>query len=126
MEACLFKDLSYKVMGAFFAVHSELGPGLLESAYGGALMIELRNRNLRFEKEKLYSIIYRGETAGTYMADLVVENKIIIELKSVSKLTTLMEAQLLHYLRISGLQVGYLVNFNSESLEYKRRVYSLR
>jgi GxxExxY protein len=124
MEAYLYKELSNEVLGALYSVHAQLGPGLLESAYSGALLIEFRNRKLNIEREREFKLYYEGEVAGVYFADLVVEGKILLELKSVSTLTSLMEAQLLNYLRIGQIPVGYLVNFNALSLQYKRMVYS--
>ena len=99
-----------------------LGPGLVESAYEGAFCVELSQAGIPFERQKVYPLYYKGEYVSAYIADLVVDNKIIIELKSVTKLTTLMEAQLLNYLKLSHLQVGYLMNFNSLRLEWRRFV----
>jgi GxxExxY protein len=75
-----------------------------------------------FERQKVFPLIYRGEYVGAYIADLVVDNTIIIELKSVSKLKEVMEAQLLNYLKLSGLSVGYLFNFHNTKVEWKRFV----
>ncbi len=122
MAEYLFKELSYTVVGALYSVHNILGPGLLESAYEGALVIECRRLNLTVEQQKVYPVYYKGELAGAYIADLVVEGKVILELKSVSKLTPVMEAQLINYLRLSGLRVGYLVNFNGSRVDFKRFV----
>ncbi len=122
MAEYLFKELSYTVVGALYSVHNILGPGLLESAYEGALVIECRRLNLTVEQQKVYPVYYKGELAGAYIADLVVEGKVILELKSVSKLTAVMEAQLINYLRLSGIRVGYLVNFNGSRVDFKRFV----
>jgi GxxExxY protein len=122
MAEYLFPELSYTVVGALYSVHNILGPGLLESAYEGALVIEFRRQNIKAEQQKVYPLYYKGELAGAYIADLVVEDKLILELKSVSKLTPVMEAQLLNYLRLSKLRVGYLVNFQGTKVEFKRFV----
>ncbi len=122
MAEYLFKELSYTVVGALYSVHNILGPGLLESAYEGALVIECRRLNLAVEQQKVYPVYYKGELAGAYIADLVIEGKLILELKSVSKLTPVMEAQLINYLRLSGIRVGYLVNFNGSRVDFKRFV----
>jgi GxxExxY protein len=122
MAEYLFKELSYTVVGALYSVHNILGPGLLESAYEGALVIECRRLGLQVEQQKVYPVYYKGELAGAYIADLVVEGSLILELKSVQKLSPVMEAQLLNYLRLSGLRVGYLVNFQSTRVEFKRFV----
>jgi GxxExxY protein len=87
--------LSNKVMGAAIAVHKALGPGLLEAAYEGALEVELNYRNIRVERQVTFPLTYRGVYIGAYFADMVVENTIIIELKSVSKLNEVMSAQLI-------------------------------
>ena len=105
-----------------FAVHNDLGPGLLESAYEGAFCIDLTLAGIPFERQKVYPLYYKGRHIGSYIADLVIDNKIIVELKSVSKLTPVMDAQLINYLKLSTLKVGYLMNFNSVRLEWKRFV----
>ena len=124
MSKLVFKELSDRVLGAMFKVHNRLGPGLLESAYEGACAIEFRHCGLRVERQVVYPLYYEGELAGAYVADMVVDGKIILELKSVKVLTPVMEAQLLNYLRLSGLPVGYLVNFRNERVEWNRRVLS--
>ena len=103
-------------------MHNLLGPGLLESAYEGAFCVELSHAGIPLERQKVYPLYYKGEYIGAYIADLVVDNKIIVELKSVSKLTAVMDAQLINYLRLSRIQVGYLMNFNAPKLEWKRFV----
>lgn len=87
MEQVAYKELSHKVLGAAFAVHNALGPGLLESAYEGALVIGLGYRGQEFERQRVYPVYYRGEMAGAYVADLIVEGKVIMELKSVRELS---------------------------------------
>lgn len=122
MSQVAYRELSHRVLGAAFAVHNALGPGLLESAYEGALVIELRHRGLEFERQRVYPVYYRGEMAGAYVADLVVEGRIIMELKSVKELTSVMEAQLVNYLRLSKVPVGYLLNFQGTKVEWRRFV----
>jgi GxxExxY protein len=101
-------------------VHGVLGSGLLEAAYEGALVVEFEYKGIPFERQKVYPLEYREEYIGAYIADIVVGNTIIVELKSVSKLNEVMEAQLVNYLRLSGLQVGYLFNFHNTHLEWRR------
>jgi len=115
-----FKKLSYLLLKCAFSVHNLLGPGLLESAYEGAFCVELAKTGIPYERQKVYPLYYKGEYIGAYIADLVVDSKIIVELKSVHHLTKVMEAQLLNYLKLSNLKVGYLMNFNSMRLEWKR------
>jgi GxxExxY protein len=122
MSHFIFKKLSYLILKFAFSVHNLLGPGLLESAYEGAFCVELSQSGIPFERQKVYPLYYKGEYIGAYIADLVVDNKIIVELKSVSTLTKVMDAQLINYLRLSKLQAGYLMNFNSPRLEWKRFV----
>ena len=122
MGRILHKELSDSVIGAAFKVHRILGPGLLESAYEAALCIELRRCGLSLGRQVVYPLYYEGELASAYLADMVVEEKIILELKSVKSLNSTMEAQLLNYLRLSGIPVGYLINFQNCRLEFERRI----
>lgn len=116
------QTLSHSVLGALFSVHNILGCGLLESAYEGAVVIELKRLGLAVERQKVYPVYYKGELAGAYIADIVVQNKIILELKSVTRLSPVMEAQLLNYLKLSGIPIGYLVNFRNTRLQWRRLV----
>jgi GxxExxY protein len=120
MAQLAFKELSHQVLGSVFSVHNLLGSGLLESAYEGALVIELQRRGIPHSRQKIYPLYYKGELAGAYIADLVVDNKIILELKSVRQLTNVMEAQLINYLRLSKVPVGYLINFRNTKVEWRR------
>lgn len=119
----LHKTLSDSVLGMAFSVHNIIGPGLLESAYEGALVIELAHAGVPFERQRVYPLYYKGELAGAYIADLVVDNSIILELKSVKALGSTMEAQLINYLRLSGVPVGYLLNFRNTRVDWKRFVH---
>jgi len=123
MAELLYKELSEKVLGMAFSVHNILGPGLLESAYEGAYCIELQRAGIPFERQQVYPLHYKGELVGAYIADLVVDNKIILELKSVSSLNQVMEAQIINYLRLSRLPVGYLLNFNGLKVQWRRFVF---
>jgi GxxExxY protein len=126
MKNFIFKKLSFLLVRLGFSVQNLLGPGLLESAYEGAFCVELFRAALPYERQKVYPLYYKGEYIGAYIADLVVDNKIIVELKSVSRLTPVMDAQIINYLHLSGLQVGYLMNFNAPRLEWKRFVCTRR
>ena len=103
-------------------MHSRLGAGLLECVYEGAFCVELKHALIPFERQKVYPLVYKEEYIGAYFADIVVDNKIIMELKSVKSLSPLMEAQLINYLKLSGISVGYLINFNALRLTWKRFV----
>ena len=109
-------DLTYGIIGAAMAVHTELGPGLLEQIYEGAMCVELERRGFRYEPQKLFTVDYKGEAVGDMFADLVVEDMVIVELKCVSELAGIHEAQLLAYLKASGIKTGLLINFNVVSL----------
>ena len=122
MAQFLFKNLSYLILRFAFSVHNVLGPGLLESAYEGAFVVELALAGIPFQRQKVYPLYYKGQYVGAYIADLVIDDRIIVELKSVSRLNPVMTAQLLNYLKLSKLKVGYLMNFNSTRLEWKRFV----
>ena len=123
MASLIHKELSQKVLGAVFSVHNILGPGLLESAYEGALVIELQHLGIPLERQKVYPVYYKGELAGAYIADMVVADTIILELKSVQSLNQTMEAQIINYLRLSKIPVGYLVNFRNTRVAWKRFVH---
>ena len=119
----IYKEESYKIIGVCMEVHKELGFGFLEPVYQEALTYEFSKQNIPFEKEKLLKIRYKGKKLEkTYVADFVCYDKIIVELKAVSKLTSEHDAQLLNYLKATGIKLGILVNFGSKSLEYKRLV----
>jgi GxxExxY protein len=104
--------ITEKVIGAAIEVHRALGPGLLESAYEACLAFELNDRGLELERQKELPLAYRGVQLDCgYRLDLVVERRVIVELKSVEELTPLHEAQVLSYLKLSGYPVGLLINF---------------
>ena len=110
-------DIGFKVRGACFSVYNELGPGLLESAYEQALCYELRRLGLRVETQVPVDVHYKGQSIGTgYRLDLLVEGKVIVELKSIEKLNEVHHKQILTYLKLSDLKLGYLVNFNCSKL----------
>jgi GxxExxY protein len=106
-------ELSGEVIGAAIEIHRALGPGLLESAYEECLCHELQLRNLRFERQVALPVHYKTVRLDCgYRLDVVVENRLIIELKTVEKLLPIHDAQLLTYLKMTGLKTGLLINFN--------------
>ena len=115
-------DLTGVILKAAFEVHNTLGCGFLEKVYEKALIKELKQENLNFEEQVRYKVSYKDEDVGLYVADIVVENKIIIELKVVNFLTNIHKAQTLNYLRASGNEVALMLNFAKPKLEYKRIV----
>ena len=110
-------EVSYAVRGAIFNVYNALGPGLLESVYAAALCYELRKAGLKVEQQKPIKVVYDGHVLPVdYRLDLLVEGCVVIELKSVEKLTNLHHKQLLSYLRLTGKRLGILVNFNTDDI----------
>ena len=112
--------LSEKIIGGAFAVSTTLGHGFLEAVYRNALSIELAMCGLKVQKEKSFLIHYRGEKIGSYIADLVVNECIVVELKVAEALAAQHTAQVLNYLKVSRLPVGLLLNFGRARLEVKR------
>lgn len=105
------------IIGAAIAVHTTLGPGLMESVYEECLAEEMSRRCIAFERQARLPIVYRGKTLdGHYRIDFLVENRVIVELKSLDVLLPIHRAQLLTYLRLSGKQVGLILNFNVRRL----------
>lgn len=110
--------LRYDIIGAAMKVHNTLGPGLLESVYETCLCQELSNQNIPFERQVAYPIIYDGVNIGKFfIADLIVDNQLLIELKAVNKLIPLHADQTRTYLKLSGISVGLLINFNTVLLK---------
>lgn len=123
MNNLFYRDESYKIRGALFAVHNELGCGFLERVYQDALEVEFRLRNIPYEREKSIQIVYKGEPLGEpYRADFVCYGKVIIELKSVSEILDVHRAQIINYLKATKIKLGFLVNFGEESLNIERIV----
>lgn len=119
----LYAEESYKINGALFEVHKELGPGLLEKVYQEALEKELKLQGIPFEREKDFTITYKGEKLEQkYIADFVIYDKIILELKAMDELLPIHKAQVINYLAITGYKLGILVNFNAEIITPERIV----
>jgi GxxExxY protein len=105
------------IIGCAIEVHRQLGPGLLESTYESALAIELELSKLQFQRQATYPISYKGRIIGEHRLDLLVEKAVIVEIKSVDRHNLLFEAQVLAYLKITGLRRALLINFNSRLLK---------
>ena len=118
-------EITFKINGAIFEVNRMLGPGFLEKVYENALLIEIRVRGLKVENQVPINVKYKGNNVGQYIADLLVEEKVIVEIKTVEKLTNIHEAQLLNYLNATGIKIGLLVNFKNRKAEIKRMVLNL-
>jgi GxxExxY protein len=114
------QDLTQKILEGAFAVHNTLGCGFLEKVYSNALLFELRNMNLSCEHEVPFKVRYREAVVGDYCADLIVEKRVLVELKACTSLDSVHEAQILNYLKASSIQVGLLLNFGKPRLQYRR------
>ena len=118
-------DITYAINGAVFEVNKVLGPGFLERVYENALLIELRERGLKAENRVPIKVFYKDKVVGEYIADILVEGKVILELKAVDRLEKIHEAQILNYLKATGLQIGLLINFTHPKAEIRRMVLDL-
>ena len=124
MDELLYKELAYEVIGAAMEVHRELGPGFPEAVYQAALEIELRHREIPFTAQQHIQVNYKGTMVADYYLDLVVDNKINVELKAVAQLAPVHQSQVISYLKASGLKLGLLINFGETSLKHKRIILS--
>ncbi len=114
-------DLAGQVIGVAMKIHSILGPGYAESVYKNALVLDLREAGFTVEVEKRLAVHYRGHMIGEFVADLVINNILIIELKDVQRLVIAHEVQLVNYLTTTGVDEGLLLNFGAEKLEFKKK-----
>jgi GxxExxY protein len=114
-------DLAGRVIGIAMEVHRTLGPGFVESVYENALLVELAASQLAFESQKALKVIYKNQCVGDFIADIIVDKALIIELKSVQSLLPTHEVQLVNYLTATGIEEGILLNFGSESLQFKKK-----
>jgi len=117
MTDVVHKELSYLIMAAVFEVHNTLGFGFLEKVYERALLKELSLRGIPVEAQKEIKIFYKEDEVGTYFADLVVNNEILLELKAVENLNNIHKAQVLNYLKATGFKLGLLINFGREQVK---------
>ncbi len=109
--------LTEKIIGCAIEVHRMLGPGMLESTYEAALGVELQSAGLSFQLQLVVPVTYKNHPVGEYRLDLVVDNSVVAEVKSVDRFDSIFEAQILTYLKITGLKRGLLLNFNSRLLK---------
>ena len=114
-------DLAGKVIGAAMEVHRCLGPGFMESVYENALTIELASSKIIAERQKPIEVKYKEQCVGNFVADLVIDQTLIVELKAVQTILPIHEVQLVNYLTATGLDEGVLLNFGSESLQFKKK-----
>jgi GxxExxY protein len=120
-----YAELTERIIGCAIAVHRELGPGLLESAYHCALRLELEAAGLSYRTQVPVPLSYRGRQIGEYRLDLLVEDAVIVGIKAVSRFDPVFDAQVLTYLRLTGKKVGLLINFYSRALKDGIKRYAL-
>ena len=119
------RDLTEKIIGCAYAVYNKMGFGFLESVYEKCLLIELGKAGLQAESQKPIEVFYDGQSVGQFVADIVVDDEVILELKSVRRIVPAHEVQLVNYLVATGRPVGLIVNFGEKKVEIKRRVRNL-
>jgi GxxExxY protein len=120
-EAPKSYDLCGQIIGLAMKVHSKLGPGFLESVYQNALAVELRRAGLKAEAEKPISVFYEGDVVGAFVADMIIDDALIVEMKAIQALATAHEVQLVNYLVATGVDEGLLLNFGAARLEFKKK-----
>ena len=117
-----YEELTEKIIVAFYRVYNELGPGFLEKVYERGLALEFKNEGLIFERQVPMKVFYKGDVIGNYVADFVVEGKVVVEIKAIREITEMDGRQLLNYLKATNNDVGLLLNFGKEP-EIKRKIY---
>ncbi len=119
-EKVLYPEMSYKIMQIVFEIHNTLGPGFTEDIYEEATICELESQQIPFEKQKPIEVYFKGKMIGLYRLDLIIDGKIILELKAVSALNDVYKSQLRSYLKATGLHLGILINFGSTRVQSVR------
>jgi GxxExxY protein len=109
--------LTEKIIGCAIEIHRNLGPGLLEATYEAALCVEMDLVGLKYQRQIVFPVVYKGRSIGEYRLDLMVEDAVVVEIKSVERFDPVFEAQVLTYLRVTGKKIGLLINFNSRLLK---------
>ena len=118
----LYKELSYKIIGIAMEVHRELGPSFLEKVYENSMMLLLKEKGIEAKQQYPIPVHFKGTKIGEYFADILVDDKVILELKTVDKITNLFRAKAIHYLKATENKLAIIINFKSESLQYERIV----
>jgi len=119
----LFKELSYQLVGCFYEVYNEIGPAHKEQIYHEALKILFKEKGLKFESKPKTPILFKDKKLGVYEPDFLIDQKIVIEIKSVFNMPKVFEQQLYYYMKGTEFKIGYLVNFGSERIDIRRRIY---
>ena len=120
MVELLYKELTFAIIGAGMEVHGILGPGFLETVYQSALARELTLRGIPFEQQVHLPVSYKDVLVGEYIADFIIDGKLIVEIKAVSNFNSQHQAQAMHYLTATGCRLALLLNFGTGSLEHRR------
>ena len=120
MQQLIHEEITKKIIGCAFEVINELGAGFLESVYEKAMLIALADTGLNTQSQQQIKVLFRNKIVGDFYADLLVEDKVLVELKTVKSLTPQHEAQVINYLNATRIQVGLLLNFGNPKLEFKR------
>lgn len=116
----LYSELTERIIGCAFDVSNELGAGFLEAVYENALAIALEDTGIRVQRQATIEVYFRGRPVGVFYADLLVDGKVIVEMKAVPKVAPQHEAQIINYLAATGIEVGLLINFGNPRLHYRR------
>ena len=122
MTKLIEKDLVYRIIGCAMAVHNEIGHGFREKTYENALCVEFKHEGLEYAQQSAFPVMYRNEKVDRYIPDLIVENKIIVDTKTVDGIIDEHRGTILNYLRITNLQVGLIINYKHPKLEWERLV----
>ena len=122
MAELLEKDLVFRIIGCAIVVHNEIGHGFREKTYEKGLCVEFKYQGLHHSNQLKFPVVYRGKVVDEYIPDLVVENKVVVEIKTVESITDEHRGQLLNYLRISGIKVGLIINFKHSKMQWERLV----
>ncbi|MBP6738534.1 MAG: GxxExxY protein [Leptospiraceae bacterium] len=121
--ALIEEELTEKIIGACIEVSNTLGAGFLESVYHRALLVELDRLEIKYESQAKLEVKYKGFIVGDFIADIIVENKVILELKVAKAITNEMQGQLMNYLKATSVKLGYVINFGNPKLEWKRIIF---
>ena len=121
-EKILHKDLSYNIVGLAMQLHTELGHGFLEKVYENSLMLLFEEKGIHAVQQLPVPVLFHGEIVGDYVADIIVENSVILELKALDKISEIHKAQTLNYLKATNFRLALLINFGKWKLEYHRMV----
>ncbi len=118
----IYKEEVYEIVNAAMEVLNTLGHGLFEKVYENALVVEIKRRGISIDQQKRFDVIYKDELVGEYMPDLIVYDRIILEIKTIDTITNHERGQVINYLRLTGLKLGLILNFKKAKLEWERIV----